>query len=129
MVRDVASYLATGGAGFIGSHLAAALVGSGHAVRVVDNLTTGLIDIVPSTAEFIKGNPTDPAVADAAIGGCEVVLQQSAVPSVPSKAGRRGLLPTLQQALRARNGRNSVSTCSVQVSGSRCPTPVCCRCS
>jgi nucleoside-diphosphate-sugar epimerase len=76
-------FLVTGGAGFIGSHLAVALLDGGHDVRVVDNLTTGLRANVPSGAEFIEGDLTDPAIAAAATAGCEVVLHQAAVASVP----------------------------------------------
>ncbi len=51
--------LLTGGAGFIGSHVAAAFIEAGHTVFVVDNLSTGLIRNVPSGAEFIEGDITD----------------------------------------------------------------------
>jgi nucleoside-diphosphate-sugar epimerase len=76
-------YLVTGGAGFIGSHLAEALLASGHVVRVVDNLATGLLENVPAGAEFIEGDLTDPNTAAAVVRGCEVVLHQAAIPSVP----------------------------------------------
>lgn len=79
----MARVLVTGGAGFIGSHLAAALVSGGHSVTVVDNLTTGLPGNVPAGAGFIEGDLTDPAVAERAVAGCELVLHQAAVPSVP----------------------------------------------
>ncbi len=79
----MAMILVTGGAGFIGSHLAVALLDSGHDVRVVDNLSTGLRANVPAGAEFIEGDLTDPATAAAAAAGCEVVLHQAAVASVP----------------------------------------------
>lgn len=75
--------LVTGGAGFIGSHLSAALLARGHAVRVVDNLSTGLIDNVPPGAEFVHGDLTDPQTADAVVRDCEFVLHQAAVASVP----------------------------------------------
>lgn len=48
------SVLITGGAGFIGSHLADALVAEGHAVVVVDNLVTGRRDNVPDKARFVE---------------------------------------------------------------------------
>ncbi len=75
--------LVTGGAGFIGSHLAAALLDRGHDVRVVDNLSTGRVDNLPSGADFIEGDLTDAAVAAAAVRDCDVVLHQAALPSVP----------------------------------------------
>jgi UDP-glucose 4-epimerase len=79
----VALFLVTGGAGFIGSHLGSTLLARGHAVRVVDNLATGVRANIPAGAEFIEGDLTDPAVAAAAVADCEVVLHQAAIPSVP----------------------------------------------
>lgn len=79
----MARCLVTGGAGFIGSHLADALLARGYGVRVVDNLATGLIGNVPADAEFVEGDLADPATATAAVRGCEVVLHQAAIPSVP----------------------------------------------
>lgn len=79
----MARCLVTGGAGFIGSHLAEALVAHGHAVRVVDNLASGLRENVPDGAEFLAGDLTDPAMAAAAVSDCEIVLHQAAIPSVP----------------------------------------------
>ncbi len=79
----MALFLVTGGAGFIGSHLTSTLLARGHAVRVVDNLATGVRSNVAVGAEFIDGDLTDPAVAAAAVSGCEVVLHQAAIPSVP----------------------------------------------
>src|ERR1700732_4615790 len=81
----MASYLVTGGAGFIGSHLAEELVRRGHSVRVVDNLVTGKrrnLDHL-SGVEFIEGDLSDPAIAERAAGGMEYVLHKAAIPSVP----------------------------------------------
>lgn len=75
--------LVTGGAGFIGSHIATELIERGRTVRVVDNLATGLGDNVPGEAEFIEGDLTDADTAAAAVRGCELVLHQAAIPSVP----------------------------------------------
>ena len=76
-------FLVTGGAGFIGSHLAAELLVRGHRVRVVDNLATGLLSNVPSGAEFVLGDLTDPDVAAEVTQGCDVVVHQAAIASVP----------------------------------------------
>ena len=46
--------LITGGAGFIGSHLADALVNKGHEVTILDNLSTGTKKFIPPQAEFIQ---------------------------------------------------------------------------
>jgi nucleoside-diphosphate-sugar epimerase len=78
-------YLVTGGAGFIGSHLAEALVRRGEHVRVVDNLVTGHrrnLTHLPSV-DFIEGDLADFDVARRAVEGVEVVLHQAAIPSVP----------------------------------------------
>ena len=81
----MASYLVTGGAGFIGSHLAEELVRRGQRVRVVDNLITGKrhnLDHLPG-ADFLEGDLADPEVARRAVDGMNYVLHQAAIPSVP----------------------------------------------
>jgi UDP-N-acetylglucosamine/UDP-N-acetyl-alpha-D-glucosaminouronate 4-epimerase len=81
----MASYLVTGGAGFIGSHLTEELARRGHRVRVVDSLVTGKrrnLDHVTGV-EFVHGNLADLDVARAAVDGIEFVLHQAAIPSVP----------------------------------------------
>ncbi len=84
-VKGMGHYLVTGGAGFIGSHLAEELVRRGHRVRIVDSLITGkranLEHISP--VEFIEGDLADLDVARRAVQGCDVVLHQAAIPSVP----------------------------------------------
>lgn len=76
-------YLVTGGAGFIGSHLAEALLARGERVRILDDLSTGKRQNVPTGAEFIEGNAGDAAIAAHAVAGCDIVLHQAAIPSVP----------------------------------------------
>jgi nucleoside-diphosphate-sugar epimerase len=81
----MASYLVTGGAGFIGSHLVTQLVHRGHLVRVVDNLITGKrrnLDHVQNV-EFVEGDLADISVAIRAVEGMDYVLHQAAIPSVP----------------------------------------------
>ena len=78
-------YLVTGGAGFIGSHLAEELVRRGHRVRVLDNLSTGKrrnLAHLPAV-EFLEGDVSDPAACARAVQGTEYVLHQAAIPSVP----------------------------------------------
>jgi UDP-glucose 4-epimerase len=48
--------LVTGGAGFIGSHVADALLGSGHEVLILDDLSTGRRQNVPERAKFVEGD-------------------------------------------------------------------------
>src|SRR5256885_13220385 len=79
------SYLVTGGAGFIGSHLAEELVRRGHSVRVADSLITGKrrnLDHLTGV-EFLGGDLADMAVATRAVVGMDYVLHQAAIPSVP----------------------------------------------
>ena len=76
-------YLVTGGAGFIGSHLAHALVQRGDTVRIVDNFSSGRRENVPAGVEVIEGDLADAGVAARAVAGCEYVLHQAAIPSVP----------------------------------------------
>lgn len=74
--------LVTGGAGFIGSHLADALLARGDDVRIIDDLSTGRRKNLPTAATFIEGSITDPARLEAAITGVEVVFHQAALGSV-----------------------------------------------
>jgi nucleoside-diphosphate-sugar epimerase len=78
-------YLVTGGAGFIGSHLAEELLRRGERVRIVDSFITGKREnLAPlSKAEFIEGDLADLSVARAATDGVDFVLHQAAIPSVP----------------------------------------------
>ncbi|MBI3493716.1 MAG: SDR family oxidoreductase [Acidobacteria bacterium] len=81
----MSSYLVTGGAGFIGSHLSEELVRRGHRVRVVDSLVTGKrhnLDHI-SGVEFIEGDLAEMPVAEKAVAGMDYVLHQAAIPSVP----------------------------------------------
>ena len=77
--------LVTGGAGFIGSHLAEALVRSGHRVRVIDSLFSGKrsnLESVMGDVELIEGDCTNPETARRAVEGVEAVFHEAAVPSV-----------------------------------------------
>lgn len=76
-------YLVTGGAGFIGSHLTQALLQRGERVRVVDNFSTGKRENVPAGVEIIEGDLADDGVAARAAAGCDYVLHEAAIPSVP----------------------------------------------
>ena len=76
----------TGGAGFIGSHLATHFVESGFRVRVFDNLSTGRrhnLDAIASDVEFVLGDVRDEAAVQAAVKGARWVLHQAAMVSVP----------------------------------------------
>ena len=81
----MAHYLVTGGAGFIGSHLAEELVRRGERVRIVDSLITGKRQNIAQLpgVEFLHGDLADLAVAQNAVKGVDYVLHQAAIPSVP----------------------------------------------
>ena len=70
--------LVTGGAGFIGSNLAQALVDAGHSTRVLDDLSTGFLENVPAKAELIEGDVADPEAVAKAVAGVEVVFHLAA---------------------------------------------------
>ena len=80
------TYLVTGGAGFIGSHVVDRLVQSGATVRVVDDLSTGrrsnLAQHEVSAIEFVEADLAAPGVADRAVDGMDCVLHLAAMPSV-----------------------------------------------
>ena len=82
---EMATYLVTGGAGFIGSHLVDELLRRGDRVRVVDNLSTGKRRNLAGAvrAEFVAGDLADIEVAREAVRGVDYVLHQAAIPSVP----------------------------------------------
>jgi len=80
------SYLVTGGAGFIGSSIARALLKRGDKVRVLDNFFSGkrenLADIA-ADIDLIEGDIRDTATVARACAGVEVVFHEAAIPSVP----------------------------------------------
>ena len=81
----MAQYLVTGGAGFIGSHLAEELLRRGHRVRVADSLVTGRrsnLDHIPGV-EFLEGDLAGIDFTRRAVAGSDFVLHQAAIPSVP----------------------------------------------
>jgi UDP-glucose 4-epimerase len=79
--------LVTGGAGFIGSHLAEALLREGHRVRVLDDFSTGkrenlIFDKKYPSLEIIEGDIRYLAICQKAMKGIEYVFHQAALPSV-----------------------------------------------
>jgi len=82
-------YLVTGGAGFIGSHIAETLLKQGESVRVFDNYVTGresnldALKGLPGTLEILTGDLRDMDAVKAAVAGTEVVFHQGALASVP----------------------------------------------
>ena len=78
--------LVTGGAGFIGSHIAAALVGQGARVRIIDDFSTGHrenIDEIGGEVDFIQASLSDGKKLASALENVELVFHEAAIPSVP----------------------------------------------
>jgi UDP-N-acetylglucosamine/UDP-N-acetyl-alpha-D-glucosaminouronate 4-epimerase len=78
--------LVTGGAGFVGSHIAAALVAKGARVRIIDDLSTGYrenIDEIGGDIDFVQGSLADEASLRKALEDVELVFHEAAIPSVP----------------------------------------------
>jgi len=78
--------LVTGGAGFIGSHIASALSGNGARVRVLDDLSTGHrenLDEIGGDIDFIPGSVADENLLARALEGVELIFHEAAIPSVP----------------------------------------------
>ena len=85
-------FLVTGGAGFIGSNIAQALLNKGNRVRVLDNFFTGkpdnlkfpdMPDDLLANLEIMEGDIGDLSICQKATDGIEYVLHQAAIPSVP----------------------------------------------
>ena len=74
--------LVTGGAGFIGSHLAERFLADGWDVVVLDNLSTGLVENVPHGVELVIGDANDSAILSRIIPGCHAICHLAAVSSV-----------------------------------------------
>jgi nucleoside-diphosphate-sugar epimerase len=78
--------LVTGGAGFIGSHIATALADSGARVRIIDNLATGHrenIKHIEGRVDFIEADLNDETALRRALEDVEIIFHQAAIPSVP----------------------------------------------
>lgn len=78
--------LITGGAGFIGSHIAAALAASGARVRIIDDLSTGYLENVKEVGgdvDFVQASVADENALRKALEDVELVFHEAAIPSVP----------------------------------------------
>ena len=123
--------LVTGGAGFIGSSLADAFLDEGHAVRILDDLSTGFADNIPAHAELIEGSVSDRDVVVKAVDGIELVIHLAAHravlrsvedPLATDTANTHGTLTVLKSALDA-GVRRVVYASSSSVYGLDPPMP------
>src|SRR5213594_4186149 len=108
--------LVTGGAGFIGSHVAERLVALGHDVRVVDNLSTGAeanLASLDGEIELLRGDLCEVAVCRRAVAEIEVVFHLAALP----------IVPRLLEACRAPKVRRIVYSSSSSVYGDTAVLP------
>ncbi len=110
-------YLVTGGAGFIGSHLARALAEAGKQVRVFDDFSSGRMDNLAGVSadaatniEIVRGDLRDAEAVRAAAAGVEVIFHEGAIASVPRSVVEpettldvnvKGLLHVLEAARQA----------------------------
>jgi nucleoside-diphosphate-sugar epimerase len=113
----VATYLITGGAGFIGSNIAKTLVAKGEKVKILDNFNTGKKDNIAEfidEIEVIDGDFTNEKMVQSALKQVDVVFHQGAIPSVPKSiqnpiesnhANVSGTLQLLQGAVEAKVSR------------------------
>lgn len=126
--------LVTGGAGFIGSNLTAALLRGGHSVTVLDNLSSGYrenIETLPD-ARFIPGDIGDPRAVARAMEGAEVVFHLAAsvgnkrsidCPVQDAETNAIGTLRVLEAALRA-GARKIVTSSSAGIFGELKTMPI-----
>ncbi|MFA4849566.1 MAG: SDR family oxidoreductase [Methanoregula sp.] len=108
-------YIVTGGAGFIGSHIADALANRGDEVVILDNLFSGRIENIQNlantpTVTFIKGSVTDQALLQKACKNADGIFHEAAITSVP-----RSVKDPL-----ASNEANVTGTLNVLVAAQKC---------
>ena len=131
---SVKRVLVTGGAGFIGHHLARALLGRGVAVTVLDDLSMGRRENVPTAARFVEGDVRDARALDDALEGVDAVLHEAAVVSIRASVehfvrdAEVNLIGTLAllRAIAARRVARAVLASSMAVyADSPRPEPLC----
>jgi UDP-glucose 4-epimerase len=125
--------LVTGGAGFIGSNLADALIGRGMTTRVLDDLSSGYAENVHDRVELIVGDVADEAAVRKAVDGVEVIFHQAAHravlrsvdnPLATDRANIHGTLTVLKAAVDAGVRRVVyASSSSVYGGAEQLPTP------
>src|SRR5580692_1173487 len=82
----MSTYLVTGGAGFIGSSIAAKLLEQGETVRILDDFSSGRrenVEGLRGKVEVIEGTIVNAETVKKCVKGVEIVFHQAAIPSVP----------------------------------------------
>lgn len=121
----------TGGAGFIGSHLARAALDRGAEVTVLDDLSTGFRENMPQGVRLVEGSIVDPEAVRAALAGASLVFHEAASRAVlrsvedpvgTDRVNTQGTLNVLEAA-RAGVGARVVLASSSSVYGGEAPLP------
>lgn len=125
--------LVTGGAGFVGSHVADQLLAEGAQVTILDDFSTGWRQFVPAEARLVEADLLDPAAAARALQGCDFVFHLAANADIkdnllePRRCIEQNALATqnLLEAMRAAGLREVAfaSTGSVYGEAVVVPTP------
>ena len=102
------SVLVTGGAGYIGSHMCLALLEAGEDVVVLDDLSTGLRDLVPGEVRFLRGSVSDKALVRSILSDCRIR-------SVVHFAGSTVVPESVEQPLRYYSNNTAASLKLVEV--------------
>lgn len=109
----MANFVVTGGCGFIGSHLVEALLAKGHGVRIIDDLSTGKRENVPTQAQVVVGDVADADLVASTMAGADGCFHLAAIASVQRgneewlethKANLTGTIAVLDAARGARDG-------------------------
>jgi UDP-glucose 4-epimerase len=112
----MATYLVTGGCGFIGSHLCGALIARGDNVRIIDDLSSGSIGNVPPQADLVRGDVADLDTVKQAMMSVDGCFHLAAIASVERctrdwlgthRTNQTGAI-TVFEAARLRSGRNPI---------------------
>jgi len=104
-------FLVTGGAGFIGSNLAEALLKEGHDVRIVDNFSTGKRENVPAGADLRELDFTDLESIRPVFEGVDGVFHVGALPRIPFsiehpvESAKANIFGTLNVLIAARDAK------------------------
>lgn len=108
----MATYLVTGGAGFIGSNLVKALLADGHTVRIIDDFSAGRMEKrIDPKATYITGDIRNPADLDKAMAGVDGVFHTAAIPRMsysvehPLETSEVNVMGTIQVLEAARRNK------------------------